>query len=77
MPMATTAPNPGSVGSPVARLRSLADTDVTVTTQAGQVTGSVLSCTRTSVWLICGDDDVVIAMSDIVDVAEAGHRSAA
>ena len=68
MPMAITAPRNGSVGSPAAQLRALADTDVTVTTPAGSVTGRVLSCTRLSVWLIDHDTDVVIALDEITDV---------
>ena len=67
--MAITEPAPGSLGSPVERLRSLTDADVTVTTHDGEVRGRVLSCTRLSVWLICDDVDVVLMLDDVVAVA--------
>lgn len=65
MAMAHTATTPGSLGAPVSQLKSLTDQLVTVTTHHGQVTGTVLSCTRLSVWLIAGDDDVVVALDEI------------
>ena len=76
MPMANTAPTPGSAGAPAAQLKSLVDQLVTVTTGHGEVTGIVLSCTRLSVWLVSGDDaDVVVALDDITGVAH--HPAAA
>jgi hypothetical protein len=75
--MAITASAPGSLGSPVERLRSLTDTDVTITTHDGGVTGTVLSCTRVSVWLVVDDLDVVVSLDDIVAITGAGHASAA
>lgn len=75
--MAITGPAHGSLGSPVERLRSLTDTDVTITTHDGEVTGTVLSCTRVSVWLVVDDLDVVVHLDDIVEIAGAGHASAA
>ncbi len=58
-----------STTSPVERLRSLTDTTVTLITCDGEVCGSVVSCCRTSVWLIGADDhDVVVPLDDIVDV---------
>ncbi len=71
-----TMANTEAIGAPAERLRSLTDTDVTITTHEGHFTGSVLSCTRLSVWLVCGDDDVVVALDDIVDVVEH-HRAVA
>jgi hypothetical protein len=63
MHMADTATTPGSLGAAVSHLKSLTDQLVTVTTANGQVTGTVLSCTRTSVWLVATDDaDVVVAL---------------
>ena len=75
--MANTTTPHGSVGSPVERLRTLTDTDVTVTTFDGPVTGSVLSCTRLSVWLIAGDEDHVIPLDEILDVVVHEHDTAA
>jgi hypothetical protein len=75
--MAITGSAHGSLGSPVERLRSLTDTDVTITTHDGEVTGTVLSCTRVSVWLVVDDLDVVVCLDDIVEITGAGHASAA
>jgi len=75
--MANTGATHGSVGSPVERLRSLTDTDVTITTHDGQVTGTVLSCTRASVWLVCDDVDTVLLLDDIVDILPSHRASAA
>ncbi len=77
MAMATTDTTTGAAGTPVERLRSLTDTDVTLTTTLGSVTGSVLSCTRLSVWLISDDEDHVIAIDDILDVVVHEARPAA
>lgn len=56
--------------SPVERLRSLTDTTVTLLTYDGEICGSVVSCCRTSVWLIGPDDlDVVVPLDDIIDIA--------
>lgn len=63
-----TMANTEVLGAPVERLRSLTDTDVTVTTLEGSFRGTVLSCTRLSVWLVCGDDDAVVALDEIVRV---------
>ena len=78
MHMADTATTPGSLGAPVSQLKSLTDQLVTVTTAHGQVTGTVLSCTRLSVWLVAGDDaDVVLALDDIIDVVRHPASAAA
>lgn len=64
--MADTATTSGSLGAPVSQLKALADQLVTVTTDHGDVTGTVLSCTRQSVWLVASDDvDVVVALDEI------------
>ena len=76
IPMATATAH-GSVGSPVERLRSLTDTDVTITTPDGEVTGTVLSCTRVSVWLVCDDVDTVLLLDDVVEILPAPRASAA
>lgn len=78
--MANTATTVRSVGARaqgghVERLRSLTDTEVTITTDEGTFSGSVLSCTRLSVWLICDDVDHVIAVDEILDVVS--HELAA
>ena len=55
--------------SPVERLRSLTDAQVTLYTCDGEVCGCVLSCTRSSVWLVGADDrDVVVPLADILDI---------
>lgn len=75
--MADTATTSGSLGAPVTQLKSLTDQLVTVTTDHGQVTGVVLSCTRLSVWLIAGDDDVVVALDEITDLVHHPASAAA
>jgi len=73
--MANTATTAGSLGAPATRLRSLVDQRVTVTTEHGEVTGVVLSCTRLSVWIVGADDvDVVVALDEITGLA---HHAAA
>ena len=76
--MADTATTSGSLGAPVTQLKSLTDQLVTVTTDHGQVTGVVLSCTRLSVRLIAGDDaDVVVALDEITDLVHHPASAAA
>lgn len=77
MAMANTATTPGSPGAPVAQLKTLLDQVVTVTTGQGEVTGVVLSCTRLSVWLVAGDDDVVVALDAITSLHRHGTAAAA
>ena len=58
--------------SPVERLRSLTDTTVTLVTFDGEVTGTVVSCCRSSVWLIGTDDlDVVVPLDEILRIGGA------
>lgn len=69
--------NIASTSAPLERLRSLADCAVVLVTYDGEVAGSVLSCTRSSVWLVAGDDtDVVVPVDEILDV-RSGQPSAA
>ena len=77
MAMADTATTSGSLGAPAAQLKSLVDQRVTVTTDHGEVTGTVLSCTRLSVWLIAGDDDVVVALDEITGLVHHGTSATA
>jgi hypothetical protein len=77
MAMANTATTARSLGTPVAQLKSLVDQLVTVTTAQGEVTGVVLSCTRLSVWLVVGDDDVVVALGAITSLHQHASRAAA
>ena len=77
MPMATTDSRTGAAGTPVERLRSSTDTDVTIITSHGPVTGSVLSCTRGSVWLISDDEDHVIPIAEILDVVDVAEQRSA
>lgn len=70
MDMANTATTEGSTGAQATQLKSLTDQLVTVTTGQGQVTGVVLSCTRRSVWLVCDDVDVVVALDEITALTQ-------
>ena len=64
--------------SPVERLRSLTDTTVTLVTCDGEVKGTVLSCSRCSVWIVGDDDlDVVVPLDEIVSIDDHGHLPAA
>ena len=77
MAMANTATTAGSAGAPVAQLKAMVDQLVTVTTGEGEVTGVVLSCTRLSVWLVVGDDDVVLALDEITSLQHHAAPAAA
>lgn len=74
--MAITGTTHGLLGPPVERLRSLTDTEVTLTTTDGEVTGRVLSCSRVSVWLVRDDIDVVVPLDDIVGIVPLHHTAA-
>ena len=55
-------------------LRHLVGTTVTVHTGHGDLHGTLLSCTRSSLWLVDDrEDDVVVPIADVVTV----HRDAA
>ncbi|WP_436795384.1 hypothetical protein [Actinospongicola halichondriae] len=61
--------------SPVERLRSLTDTTVTLVTFDGEVTGTIVSCCRSSVWLIGADDlDVVVPLDEIMRIGGGQTR---
>jgi hypothetical protein len=77
MSMATAATTAGSIGAPATQLKSLAGRLVTVTTVQREVTGTVLSCTRRSVWLVCDDVDVVVTLADITSLFEHSQPAAA
>lgn len=78
MAMADTATTPGSLGVPVSQLKSLTGRLVTVTTDHGEVTGTVLSCTRLSVWLVAGEDaDIVVALDEISSLVHHPATAAA
>ncbi len=50
-------------------LRHLVGTMVTVHTGNGDLHGTLLSCTRSSLWLVAdGEDDVVVPISEVVTV---------
>jgi hypothetical protein len=53
-------------------LRHLVGTTVTVHTDRGDLHGTLLSATRTSLWLIDDtEDDVVISVDDVVTIDAA------
>ena len=47
------------------RLRPLLGRPVAVRTASSLVRGILLSCVKTSAWLVVGDDDVVLRLDDI------------
>lgn len=58
---------------PAAEVRALVGTLVDVETHAGTVHGVLLSCTGQSLWLVDGDDDLVVPMTMVRSV----HRPTA
>ena len=54
-------------------VRSLVGSEVDVETVAGVVHGTLLSCTQTSLWLVDGEDDLMVPL----DLVEAVHPPAA
>lgn len=51
-------------------VRSLVGTEVDVETAAGVLHGMLLSCTASSLWLVDGEDDLMVPL----DLVEAVHR---
>ncbi len=54
-------------------VRSLVGSEVDVETVAGVLHGMLLSCTQTSLWLVDGEDDLMVPL----DLVEAVHPPAA
>jgi hypothetical protein len=52
----------GSEGVSLHDLRLLVGAEVTADTAAGQIDGTLLSCTRRSAWIVVGDVDHVVAL---------------
>ena len=50
-------------------VRSLVGAEVDVETAAGVVHGTLLSCTQTSLWLVDGEDDLMVPL----DLVEGVH----
>ncbi|MGE3621046.1 MAG: hypothetical protein AB7L84_11350 [Acidimicrobiia bacterium] len=49
-------------------LRALVGSDVALDTSAEHLEGRLLSCTHRSAWLVCGDEDRVIALPEVQSV---------
>ena len=54
-------------------VRSLVGFEVDVETAAGILHGTLLSCTQNSLWLVDGDDDLMVPL----DLVDAVHPPAA
>jgi len=54
-------------------VRSFVGFEVDVETAAGVVHGTLLSCTQRSLWLVDGEDDLMVPL----DVVESVHTPAA
>jgi hypothetical protein len=52
----------GGVGLSLHDLRPLVGAEVAADTAAGQVEGTLLSCTARSLWIVVGDVDHVVAL---------------
>jgi hypothetical protein len=55
----------GSEGVSLHDLRLLVGAEVTADTAAGQIDGTLLSCTRRSAWIVVGDVDHVVALAHL------------
>lgn len=51
--------------SSMPELRPLVGTAVTVETSAGILCGTLLSCTNSTLWLVSGEDDVMVPVSAV------------
>ena len=49
-------------------LRQLLGQRVAVDTEGGRVTGTLVSCNRSSLWLLNGDQDVLVRLADVRQV---------
>ncbi|HEV3227016.1 MAG TPA: hypothetical protein VGZ52_09280 [Acidimicrobiales bacterium] len=49
-------------------VRTLVGTEVDVETAAGVVHGTLLSCTTQSLWLVAGEDDLMVPTSSVRSV---------
>lgn len=49
-------------------VRTLVGTEVDVETAAGVVHGVLLSCTAKSLWLVAGDDDLMLPIGSVHSV---------
>jgi hypothetical protein len=49
-------------------IRPFVGSEVTVRTLAGSVRARMLSCTSRSVWLVSGDDDVVLDLTQVLGI---------
>lgn len=51
-----------------AEVRTLVGTEVDVETAAGVVRGTLLSCTARSLWLVAGEDDLMVPIASVRSV---------
>ncbi len=51
-----------------AEVRALVGTEVDVETATGVVHGTLLSCTSRSLWLVTGEDDLMVPMTSVHSV---------
>jgi hypothetical protein len=66
---AAIAQQDGVAGVSVPALRTLVGTEVAVDTATEHLEGTLLSCTRRSLWIVSGDDvDHVVAVPGLVSV---------
>ena len=49
-------------------VKTLVGSEVAVETATGVVCGTLLSCTTRSLWLVAGEDDVVVPMTSVHSV---------
>ena len=47
---------------PLGSLRALVGAEVAVDTDGEHIEGTLVSCTARSAWLVCGDEDRVVAL---------------
>jgi hypothetical protein len=60
----------GSAPVTVDELRAMVGAVVVIDTPREHLEGTLVSCTRRSAWLVCGDEDRVVALPEV----RAAHR---
>ena len=54
-------------------VKTLVGSEVAVETTAGIVHGTLLSCTTRSLWLVAGEDDLMVPMTTVNSVHPPAH----
>lgn len=58
----------GTGGIALPHLKALVGAEVRALTSGGAVEGTLLSCTRSSAWIVAGDVDHLVALAQLHDI---------